>query len=627
MTIDWGDGSTPTTLSTLLGQIVATSTPGVFAFSAQHPYLYSTARAVAGAEFDTYPINVSVTNSVSISTAATSIVVASLPPSIAIESNLAADQTDSSTIELVAADERPRPAGDRSRHLERGRPLGEYCRQRHRFERFRSRTTAESWPASSPRRSPAATAASSTDTAQVLVITQADATALITPASVTITGVGANSGTTTLLGSADRLIAQIYGDNDLVDATQESIPVELDGFGGIGLIVSPAAFGRAFRPADQTASTGETLLGGSGDDLLVAGQGSDSLVAGAGDATLVAGSGDDTLVGGSGNAVFDLNSTQSTVVIGSTSGDNTLDFSDAGQAVSVDLSQESGQTQTINTTTNAQLTLEGKFDTYIASPNGDSVVANDDNDLIYALAGNTTISAGSGQDSIVGGSGNDIIYSLAGNATITGGSGNESIVGGSGNDIIYTLSGNTTVTGGSGNESIVGGSGNDIIYTLSGNTTVTGGSGNESVVGGSGNDIIYTLSGNTTITGGSGNESIVGGSGNDIIYTLSGNTTITGGSGNESIVGGSGNDIIYTLSGNATITAGSGNESIVGGSGNDVIYTLSGNTTITGGSGTESITGGSGNDVIYTLSGNTTITGGWGTSRSWAAPAMTSSIR
>ena len=353
-----------------------------------------------------------------------------------------------------------------------------------------------------------------------------------------------------------------------------------------------------------------TLIGGAGDDLLVAGPGANSLHGGSGDDTLVSNGGDDTLSGGTGNTSFQINPGQDPLVIGG-SGTNTLDFSISSQPININLKLESGQMQFVDSS-NDEVTLEGKFNEYIASHNGDNVTLNDDNDLAYATAGNTTITGGAGNDSIVGGSGNDIIYATSGNTTITGGSGHESIVGGSGNDIIYATSGNTTITGGTGHDTIVGGSGNDIIYATSGNTTITGGTGHDTITGGSGNDIIYATSGNTTITGGTGHDTIVGGSGNDIIYSTSGNTTITGGTGHDSIVGGSGNDIIYATSGNTTITGGAGHESIVGGSGNDIIYATSGNTTITGGAGHESIVGGSGNDIIYATSGNTTITGGTG---------------
>ena len=55
------------------------------------------------------------------------------------------------------------------------------------------------------------------------------------------------------LGSADELIALVYGSNDLVNATAFPSPLELDGYGGDA-----------------------TLLAGSADDLLVGGPGEQS---------------------------------------------------------------------------------------------------------------------------------------------------------------------------------------------------------------------------------------------------------------------------------------------------------------------------------------------------------------
>ena len=117
--------------------------------------------------------------------------------------------------------------------------------------------------------------------------------------------------------------------------------------------------------------------------------------------------------------MFQINPGPSVVVVGSPSGNNTLDFSNSSQAVAINLGQETGQTQTIDSSGD-NLTLEGQFNTYLASSHGDNVIANDANDVVYSLAGNTTITAGSGHDSIVGGSGNDIIYTLSGSTTITG---------------------------------------------------------------------------------------------------------------------------------------------------------------------------------------------------------------
>ncbi len=379
----------------------------------------------------------------------------------------------------------------------------------------------------------------------------------------------------------------VYGSNDLVDATAFPNPVELDGFGGDA-----------------------TLLAGSADDLLVGGPGANSLIGGAGDDTLVSSGGDDTLVGGTGSAVFQINPGHDPLVIAA-SGSNALDFSTAAQSITINLGLESGQTQIVDSN-NDEVSLEGKFNEYVGSLNGDNVTLNDDSDLVYALAGNSTITAGSGQDSIVGGSGNDIIYATTGDTSITAGSGHDTIVGGSGNDIIYSTTGDTSITAGSGHDTIVGGSGNDIIYATTGDTSITAGSGHDTITGGSGNDIIYSTTGDTSINAGSGHDTITGGSGNDIIYATTGDTSITAGSGHDTITGGSGNDIIYSTTGDTTITAGSGHDTITGGSGNDIIYSTTGDTTITAGSGHDTITGGSGNDIIYSTTGDTTITAGSG---------------
>ena len=60
-----------------------------------------------------------------------------------------------------------------------------------------------------------------------------------------------------LWARADELIVLVDGAIDVVDATQKSTPIEIDGYGGDA-----------------------TLLAGSADDLLVAGPGANSLVAG-----------------------------------------------------------------------------------------------------------------------------------------------------------------------------------------------------------------------------------------------------------------------------------------------------------------------------------------------------------
>ncbi len=88
-TINWGDGST-NTLQESLGQIVASLiTPGLYTYSVTHQYLHNPPGELTGGS---YPINVSVTDGVNTTSAATSIVVNNVPPSVVITS--AVDLTD-----------------------------------------------------------------------------------------------------------------------------------------------------------------------------------------------------------------------------------------------------------------------------------------------------------------------------------------------------------------------------------------------------------------------------------------------------------------------------------------------------------------------------------------------------
>ncbi len=486
VTIGWGDGSIPTALTELAGQVVATATPGLFTYSVTHQYLNNPPGEPTGGSYD---IHVSVSDDVSTTSADRIIVVNNAPPSVRIEST---GSFGSGTISLTAVVNDPGALDTETLAwtlTQNGSVIAT------------APGASFSFNTPSPVGVLVATATATdsdggtgSDSAQIVLILEGNATATITTSGITISQGGSTVESDPSAG-AGLIIGLVYGSNDLVDAS--SLPattdVELDGYG-----------------------SSETLLGGAGDDLLSAGAGANSLAGGVGDDTLVSNRGDDTLEGGLGNDLYRIDPGPDPALV-DPGGFNTLDFSIAALPVNINLGLDSGQVQDVDSADD-EVALDGQFDGLIASPKGGNITANDGNDLIYATTGNTTITGGSGHETLTGGSGNDIIFSTTGNTTITGGSGSESLVGGSGNDIIYSTTGNTTITGGSGHETLVGGQGNDIIYSTTGNTTITGGSGSESLVGGSGNDIIYSTTGNTTITGGSGSESLVGGSGNDIFY-------------------------------------------------------------------------------------------------------------
>ena len=578
VTIDWGDGGTSTVLYEQLGQVVASATPGLYTYSATHLYLNNPAGEPTGGTFD---IHTTVADDVSTTSADKLIVVNNVAPTIVIES-VENQATGMVTLTGVVTDPGTQDTETLSWTLNVN---GTITTGAGPTFTFTLPTQAGTQVVVS------ATAVdgdgdTGSGSAQIAPITQAGATVTVDSTGITVSAAGSATTTTSLAG-ANQVIVPVYGAGVAVDASTFTGPLELDGYG-----------------------TSETLIGGSGNDLLVAGPGNNSLVGGTGTDTLVSNAGDDTLAGGSGDTTYLINP-GSDPDIDDTGGFNILNFSIASLGITLDLSQNIGQLQVVDSNGDV-VSLTGQFDEYIGSPNGDNITANSDDDLIYAGAGSNSITGGSGHDSIVGGSGNDIIYGGTGNSTITGGSGHSSVVGGTGNDIIYAGTGTSTITGGSGNDSVIGGSGNDIIYGGTGNSTITGGTGTSSIVGGSGNDIIYGGTGNNTITGGGGLATLIAGTGNDIIYGGTGNTTLTGGTGKSSIVGGTGNDIIFAGNGDTTITAGSGDDSVVGGTGDDIIYGGTGNTTITGGGGNDSIVGGTGNDIIYGGTQSGTLTGGTG---------------
>ncbi len=368
VTINWGDGSAPTVLLGLLGQVTET-TPGVFTYSAQHQYLYNSLNESADGAYNVDAIQVSVADDVSTSSAERSIIVNDVAPSIQIAS--AGNPYGSGTIALTAVvtDLDPHATDSVVWTLTQNGVV---------TLTGSGSSFAFPNPGGVVVGTVSATVTSSdgstgSDSAQIVVIDQDEPGASINIGSGVTTTY--TQGTThaqnafPFPGSANRVIVLVYDNGDVIDARGDSSPVELDGYG-----------------------SNETLIAGSGDDLLVAGPGVNSLVGGAGNDTLVANGGDDTLVGGTGNAVFRINPGPDPLIIAA-AGTNTLDFSGAALAITINLADQ--EQQTVDSAGDV-VTLDGEFNIYIASSNGDDVTANDNADLIYAGTGNTTINGGSG---------------------------------------------------------------------------------------------------------------------------------------------------------------------------------------------------------------------------------------
>ncbi len=630
VTIEWGDGMPNTMLTSGDNQVFATSQPGVFDYIATHQYLNNPA-GVAPTTLVTDTITVSVSAGTNTPTvAATSVSVEDSLPQVQIESVVSS--SSSQMIELKAVVSDPGVPGadsvawtvvyDGTTILN---PTGVSTIS------FAAADAIETLVVTATATD--ATGLTGSDIVQVFVITQSNFTDTFTPGSVA--------------PGVDRFFVQVDGSSDKVNASGLStVAVELDGLG-----------------------SGETLLGGQGQDLLVAGTGANSLVGGAGLDTLISTGGDDTLVGTTGIDDFQINPGHDPMVEASSSGQDTLDFSSSSVPITINLNRSGSQTVYYRSydgsVTDDTVVLQGTFTKYVGSPDGNLVTA-DNADLLYgASGGDINLNNGSTNDNIYGASGGDInlnngdtndnIYGAAGgDINLNNGATNDNIYAASGGDItlnngatndniycgasgavtlqggatydnIYAASnGDITLNNGATNDNIYAGSNGDIMLNNGAtNDNIYAGSNGDIVLNnGANNDNIYAgLNSDINLSNGGTNDNVFGGAGDANVTFGPGNDTFFGWTGNATITGGSGVDLIYGDSGDMTIYGGPGPITIVGGTGNNVIFGGTGQTSIQGGLGDDvmfgesadtTIDGGAGDDTIYTGPGAESITGGYG---------------
>jgi Ca2+-binding RTX toxin-like protein len=172
-----------------------------------------------------------------------------------------------------------------------------------------------------------------------------------------------------------------------------------------------------------------------------------TVVAGAGDNTLsVSGTPLDrgvvTLIGGAGRNTFALATQNSALRVVTVSGRDTLDFSSATAGVTVDLSQEWGQTQRIGGGNNT-LALKGSIAELIGSEYDDVLTGNAAGNIIRGLDGNDVLIAASGDTVLVGGGGNDTLIAGVGRDLLIGGAGRSVLLGNDGGRGSVLIGGST----------------------------------------------------------------------------------------------------------------------------------------------------------------------------------------
>ena len=218
VSIDWGDGSTPTPLSELDAQIVQSATPGLYTFSAAHQYSHAPAGEQTGGS---YAIEVSVSDSVNTASAGTSIVVNNISPAVQISSSA---YQGSGTITLSAGVTDPNPLATDTvawTLTENGIEIGT------------ATGTSFTFPIASPLGALVATATVTssdggvgTASAQLVLINQQGASVVINASGITVSVGGTPVSTITSAG-AGQVVVLVTGSNDLIDASTDTSPVQL----------------------------------------------------------------------------------------------------------------------------------------------------------------------------------------------------------------------------------------------------------------------------------------------------------------------------------------------------------------------------------------------------------------
>ncbi|WP_165245007.1 hypothetical protein [Paludisphaera soli] len=421
-------------------------------------------------------------------------------------------------------------------------------------------------------------------------------------------------------------------------------------FGGTGNDVETLenVIGTNFADTIRGNARYSTLTGNGGNDVLE-GRGGDDVLNG--------GAGDDTYVFGSvGNLGFD------TIV--DSSGRETLDFSNYGQTVVLDLGRTDRQDvlsyfpgdDVNNGSTRLSLTLPSSIEDVKGSQFKDWIKGNSLSNTLYGNGGNDVLEGMGGSDTLDGGLGDDT-YLFVGTANL----GTDTIVErtnqgtdtldftsfGAAVNVDLAALGIQTVAGGRLVLQLNGtGSNADSLENVIGTNfadTIRGNARNNLLQGNGGNDALEGRGGNDRLEGGRGDDTYVFSGtfslGTDTIVedddshgpspdardkldftnfgyamnvNLDTNSTqtvksgvlsllLTSNSGIEDVTGSAFNDTIRGNSRANILRGQNGNDTIYGGSGNDFLY---------GGIGNDLLYGEEGSDKLYGEAGNDRLSGG-----------------
>lgn len=316
------------------------------------------------------------------------------------------------------------------------------------------------------------------------------------------------------------------------------------------------------------------ITGGAGDDALAGGLGNDTLDGGAGADTLVGGTGADTLVGGAGNDVHLVD--------------------DAGDMVIEEAGEGIDEVRTALAALTLATGVEALTYTGTASFTG---TGNDLGNTITAGAGADTLSGGTGADTLDGGLGAD---------TLTGGSGDDVYRIDDADDVVVELAGEgTDEVRTSLATHTLGGEVEKLTYTGAGAFIGTGNALDNTITGGGGADTLTGLEGDDTLDGGGGADTLTGGHGDDtyVVDSAADQVVELPGEGTDTVR----SAVSWTLQADfenlvldgaaATGTGNAAGNTITGNAAANLLTGLEGDDTLDGGAGADTLVGGLGDDA------------------------------
>ena len=376
--------------------------------------------------------------------------------------------------------------------------------------------------------------------------------------------------------------------------------------------------GDTLAGAQGTALSGDTLVGGTGNDSLIGNGGTDILDGGTGNDSITGGAGNDSIIGGAGSDAITANAGTDTIDAGDSDDTITMGanftFDDqingGAQGSGGDtLSVAGGVTDVnfLNTSNIENLTLATAGDNRLgfrAQAAGITTVTSIDTQDTVGAATYTTglaVTMSNGSDSIATGSGNDTLTfdgadEMDQTDTISFGSGSDTLT----NTAVAAAANQATLDldNVTGLESLVlSGTTGDDVTTVQFNAVTTAVTDTLTVDASS-----HTTANDQLIMA---NNSALATVNFNVIGSSVGQNTLQGGIGADTLVGGAANDSIIANGGNDTFSMSGGNDTINAGTGNDTMDLGAGADSVIASAGSDRITGGSGVDNIALSQANT----------------------